>query len=127
MTETTINKNTSPLTPEARKGAYLDRGFPMVKLFLGILGVVFILQSISAWKIMNLEREKASFEAEKQNFILLKEQLPELRKIISDLEVKRSQVEEDVKINEQKLSKLKSDKVNKLQEEEKSFKAKGDR
>ncbi|MBW7898778.1 chromosome segregation protein [Candidatus Brocadiaceae bacterium B188] len=130
MTGTTINEKTSPLTPEARKGSYLDRGFPMVKILLGILVVVFILQSLSAWKIMNLEREKASFEAEKQNFILLKEQLPELRKIISDLEgnksglqgeintlkndiynleVKRSQVVEDVKINEQKLSKLKSD------------------
>ena len=96
MTETTINEKTSPLTPEARKGSYLDRGFPMVKILLGILVVVFILQRLSAWKIMNLEREKASFEAEKQNFILLKEQLPELQKTTSDLEMKRLEFQGEV-------------------------------
>lgn len=90
MTETAINE-----TPE-RKGSYLDRGFPMGKTLLGILGIVFFLQSLSAWKIMNLEREKASFEAERQNFHLLKQQLPDLQKTTSDLEMKKLELQGDV-------------------------------
>ncbi|WP_347274609.1 hypothetical protein [Candidatus Kuenenia sp.] len=130
MVETTINEDTTLKTPKERKGSYLDRGFLTGKVLLVILGVVFFLQGISAWKIINLEREKASFEAEKQNFNSLKEQLPELQKIISDLEgkkaefqgevnilksdanaleIKRNQFMEDVKHHEQKLNKLKSD------------------
>ncbi len=87
MTETAMNE-----TPE-RKGSYLDRGFPMGKTLLGILGVVFFLQSLSAWKIMNLEREKASFEAERQNFHMLKQQLPDLQKTTSDLEMKKLELQ----------------------------------
>lgn len=130
MVETTKNENTTLITPKERNGSYLDRGFPTGKALLVILGVVFFLQGISAWKIINLEREKASFEAEKQNFNSLKEQLPELQKIISDLEgkkaefqgevntlksdvnaleIRRNQFIEDVKHHEQKLNKLKSD------------------
>lgn len=130
MVETTKNENTTLITPKERKGSYLDRGFPTDKALLVILGVVFFLQGISAWKIINLEREKSSFEAEKQNFTSLKEQLPELQKIISDLEGKKAEFQgevntlkndvnaleirrnhfiEDVKLNEQKVNKLKSD------------------
>ena len=71
MVETTKNENTTLITPKERKGSYLDRGFPTGKALLVILGVVFFLQGISAWKIVNLEREKASFEAEKQNITSL--------------------------------------------------------
>lgn len=131
MVETTKNENTTLITPKERKGSYLDRGFPTGKALLVILGVVFFLQGISAWKIINLEREKASFEAEKQNFTSLKEQLPELQKIISDLEGKKAEVQgevntlksdvnaleikrrqfiEDVKLYEDKVNKLKSEK-----------------
>ena len=80
MVEATINEDTTLKTPKERKGSYLDRGFPTGKVLLVILGVVFFLQGISAWKIINLEREKASFEAERQNFHLLKQQLPDLQK-----------------------------------------------
>ena len=96
MVETTINEDTTLKTPKERKGSYLDRGFPTSKALLVILGVVFFLQGISAWKIINLEREKASFEAERQNFHLLKQQLPDLQKTTSDLEMKKLELQGNV-------------------------------
>ena len=96
MVETTKNENTTLITPKERKGSYLDRGFPTGKALLVILGVVFFLQGISAWKIINLEREKASFEAERQNFHLLTQQLPDLQKTTSALEMKKLELQGDV-------------------------------
>lgn len=102
MVETTKNENTTLITPKERKGSYLDRGFPTGKALLVILGVVFFLQGISAWKIINLEREKASFEAERQNFHFLKQQLPDLQKTTSDLEAKRLELQGEVETLEKR-------------------------
>ena len=72
MTETE-NENTAPLEPKKREGSRLDRGFPMGKILLIILGFVFFFQIISAWKIINLESEKNILEKEKELFEANKE------------------------------------------------------
>ena len=85
----TQNGNTAPLEPKKRKGSRLDRGFPMGKILLIILGFVFFFQIISAWKIINLEKEKTVFESEKQNLKSITEKIPELRRKNGDLVVEQ--------------------------------------
>ena len=53
--------------PEIKRlNTRLDKGFPASKIFIGILFLVFFLQGISAWKIMNLEKEKVFIDAQRQ-------------------------------------------------------------
>ena len=88
----TENGNTAPLEPKKRKGSRLDRGFPMGKILLIILGFVFFFQIISAWKIINLEKEKTVFESEKQSFKSITEKIPKLQSEIGDLMVKQQEL-----------------------------------
>ena len=121
MTETE-NEDTTPLKPKKREGSRLDRGFPMGKILLIILGFVFFFQIISAWKIINLEREKAIYETDKQNFENqvkqrqerkreigeLKVERKELKSKINDLKLENTQVTEELTNNQKKSDKLKS-------------------
>ncbi len=95
MTETE-NGNTTPLKPMKREGSRLDRGFPMGKILLIILGFVFFFQIISAWKIINLEREKVIYETDKRNFENQVKQRPELERIIGELNAKRKDLQSEI-------------------------------
>ena len=128
MTETE-NGDTTPLKPRKREGSRLDRGFPMVKILLIILGFVFFFQIISAWKIINLEKEKGKledektvFETNKENYYFIMQKLPELQRTngeletvrhelrgeINDLKLESIQVVEELKKNQKLSTELKS-------------------
>lgn len=127
MTETE-NGDTTPLKQKKREGSRLDRGFPMGKILLIILGFVFFFQIISAWKIINLEKEKGKledektiFETNKENYHFIMQKLPELQREngeleivrqelrgkINDLKLESTQVAEELKNNQKKSNKLK--------------------
>ncbi len=127
MTETE-NGDITPLKPKKREGSRLDRGFPMGITLLVILGFVFFFQIISAWKIINLEREKAKYETDKQNSENNVKQRPglereisefqnehnELRSKINDLEKAHTKAKDMLNRNIQKSDELKVD--NEMQE-----------
>lgn len=121
MTETE-NGDTTPLKPKKREGSRLDRGFPMGIILLIILGLVFFFQIISAWKIINLEREKTEFETDKQNYGTLKfQELPELQRIMGELKDKQQKLQSEEKYLEEKLAKTK-DVLNKTKQKSEELK-----
>ena len=44
------------------KGSALDRGFPTGTVLVLLVIIVIILQGISAWKVINLESERAAID-----------------------------------------------------------------
>ncbi len=50
------------------KGSALDRGFPTGAVLILFVVIIIILQSISAWKVMNLEGERAAID-KKRHFL----------------------------------------------------------
>ena len=48
--------------PKKGKGSALDRGFPTGVVLILLVILVIILQGISAWKVINLESERAAIE-----------------------------------------------------------------
>src|SRR5713101_6417956 len=56
----TIQHDTTSLsTPGKRRSSALDRGFPSGKILLGLAALIILLQGIAAWKVVNLEQERA--------------------------------------------------------------------
>lgn len=106
MTETE-NGDTTPLKPKKREGSRLDRGFPMGIILLIILGLVFFFQIISAWKIINLEREKVIYETDKQIFENRVKLRPELEREIEEFKVKRIELQGKINDLEKMLAKVK--------------------
>lgn len=104
----TENGTTVPLEPKKREGSRLDRGFPMGKILLIILGFVFFFQIISAWKIINLEKEKTVFEYEKQSFKSITEKIPELQREIGDLMVKQQELLGKINDSEKRFGEIKN-------------------
>ena len=57
----TIQRDTASLsTPGQRRSSSLDRGFPSGKILLGLAALIILLQGIAAWKVLNLEQERAA-------------------------------------------------------------------
>jgi len=86
--------NASLLSPKRRRGSALDQGFPTGKLLLRLVALVFILQGIAAWKVMNLERERETLTRRQallvkdiEDYKVLTGKLPELRRERGDMEV----------------------------------------
>jgi len=72
--------------PKKGKGSALDRGFPTGIVLIVLVIIIIILQGISAWKVMNLDNEradlekrKALFEKEKKDYEYLGIKLPSFR------------------------------------------------
>mgnify|MGYP000113434696 CR=1 FL=1 len=76
------------LKPKNHKSR-LDHEFPTGAVLLCLVGIVFFSQGISAWKVMNLEHEKAALEADKRQYAHLKLKLPQL---LSQKETLREEV-----------------------------------
>ena len=80
------NKDVTSKPPNKRKGSALDRGFPTGFVLIVLVILIIVLQGISAWKVMNLDNEradlekrKALFEKEKKDYEYLSIKLPSLR------------------------------------------------
>lgn len=74
------------LSVPKKSKAYLDKGFPTGAVLLSLLAVVFLAQGLSAWKIMNLEHEKAALDADKRQYTNLKLELPKLESRKTELQ-----------------------------------------
>nr|MBL0732039.1 hypothetical protein [Desulfobacterales bacterium] len=82
------------------KGSALDRGFPTGTILILFVIIIIILQSISAWKVLNLEGERAAidkkeallekdrndFDQFQRDLPLLKSERNQLKKDIPELE-----------------------------------------
>jgi hypothetical protein len=60
QTATIQHDTISSSTPGRRRGSALDRGFPSGKILLGLAALIILLQGIAAWKVVNLEQERAT-------------------------------------------------------------------
>ena len=60
QTATIQHDTVSSSTPGRRRGSALDRGFPSGKILLGLAALIILLQGIAAWKVLNLEQERAA-------------------------------------------------------------------
>jgi len=87
MNEISNQKSNVPPRPR-RKGTLLDKSFPGGVVLLLILAFVVFLQVLSAWKIMNIERERADLEAKKKNYKVITQLLPKLQREIGEKERK---------------------------------------
>ena len=120
----TIQHDTASLaTPDKRRNSALDRGFPSGKILLGLAALIILLQGIAAWKVVNLEQERAAVarsrailekdrqaleEAKEVHGPLLRE-LPGLKAEVSDLKTERSRLQGDVEKGEKRLAGLKAE------------------
>jgi hypothetical protein len=57
----TIQQDTASLsTSGKRRSSALDRGFPSGKILIGLAALIILLQGVAAWKVVNLEQERAT-------------------------------------------------------------------
>jgi len=120
----TIQHDTTSLsTPGKRRSSALDRGFPSGKILLGLAALIILLQGIAAWKVVNLEQERAAvarsrailekdikaLEEDKKIHGLLLRDLPGLKAEVSDLKTERSRLQGDVEKEEKRLAGLKAE------------------
>lgn len=95
MTDQFTQKNMNQMDKKF-KSASLDQKFPAGWLLIAIGVAVLVLQLISGWKILSLERERAYFVA-------LQKKLPELEIKCQELEVRKIGLEKDINyLNQQK-------------------------
>ena len=80
------NKHIASSQTKKAKGSALDRGFPTGTVLILLVILVIILQGISAWKVINLESDRAAIEKKKallekdiHDFDKLKRELPALK------------------------------------------------
>jgi hypothetical protein len=71
----------------------LTRAFRQGNLLLGLVALIFILQGIAAWKVMNLERERETLTRRQaflakdiEDYKMLTGKLPDLRGERGDIE-----------------------------------------
>jgi len=90
------SKHTASSQPKKAKGSALDRGFPTGTVLILLVIIVITLQGISAWKVINLESERAAIE---KKGALLEKDLNDFEKLMRELPVlkeERDQLKKDI-------------------------------
>jgi chromosome segregation ATPase len=113
----TIQNDTASFsTPRRRPGAALDRGFPSGKILLGLVVLIILLQGIAAWKVVNLEQEKAAvarsraiLEKDIKDHEYLTRELPGLKSETSEMESKLWHLRGEVADREKQRTSLKAE------------------
>ena len=90
------SKHTASSQTKKAKGSALDRGFPTGAVLILLVTLVIILQGISAWKVINLESERAAIE--KKGALLEKDinDFDKLKRELPVLKGERDQLKKDI-------------------------------
>ena len=90
------SKHTASSQTKKAKGSALDRGFPTGAVLILLVILVIILQGISAWKVVNLESERAAIE--KKGALLEKDinDFDKLKRELPILKGERDQLKKDI-------------------------------
>jgi Tfp pilus assembly protein PilN len=90
------SKHTASSQTKKAKGSALDRGFPTGAVLILLVILVIILQGISAWKVVNLESERAAIE--KKGALLEKDinDFDKLQRELPILKGERDQLKKDI-------------------------------
>jgi len=122
-TATIQHDTVSSSTPGRHRGSALGRGLPSGKILLGLAALIILLQGIAAWKVLNLEQERAAvarswalleearkvLEEDKKVHGLLLRDLPVLKEEVSFLKTERSRLQGEVNALEKQRASLKGE------------------
>ena len=103
-------------TSRQRRSSVLDRGFPSGKILLGLAALIMLLQGIAAWKVVNLEQEKATvtrlralLDKDIKDHEDLTRELPGLKKEWTETEVNLRHLRGEVTAQEKQRTGLKTE------------------
>ena len=90
------SKHTASSQTKKAKGSALDRGFPTVAVLILFVILIVILNGISAWKVINLDSERAAIE--KKGALLEKDinDFDKLKRELPVLKGERNQLKKDI-------------------------------
>jgi chromosome segregation ATPase len=110
------NETVTLPTPGKRRSSALDRGFPSGKILLGLAALIILLQGIAAWKVVNLEQEKATvtrlralLEKDIKNYEYLTRELPGLKREWGETEANIRHLQGEVTALEKQRAGLKAE------------------